>query len=395
MQMGLNARRLLNSDMASEHEILRVLCRSPIPKGDWEHARSLIDDATNWQALFELARVWEVEPVAFSNLCSADCDAIPVAVRKAASKGSQQARALALAGSLGVVEIVQRLEARGISVIVLKGPAVAIAAYGDASLRSFADADLLVPKESISKATQLLKDLGYRPHYRDTDEPTLIAHQHALELSQGGRKVELHWALMSRHLKFDVDVQALWSAARRVECAGSTITVLAPHHLFLFICAHGAKHMWERVRWISDVVQLADRLTVDNVVSINSLSAETHTKRLLTLAVLVAKRILRADAIAFDSLDLESEDAVIPLVEIVDGRINGRPAGMEPIREERRDSEMNALLFWVRSRERLRDRVAILTTLFLSPPKTDDGAVSKWIGRPFGIALRALRYARA
>ena len=46
-----------------------------------------------------------------------------------------------------------------------------------------------------------------------------------------------------------------WESLRTVTLAGRRVHTLAPEPLLLFLCSHGAKHMFERLGWICDVAR--------------------------------------------------------------------------------------------------------------------------------------------
>jgi hypothetical protein len=55
-----------------------------------------------------------------------------------------------------------RLESNGIRLVPIKGPALAVLAYGSTSLRQFEDLDLIVRREDLLRAVDLLAGAGYR-----------------------------------------------------------------------------------------------------------------------------------------------------------------------------------------------------------------------------------------
>src|SRR6266508_3949777 len=188
-----------------------------------------------------------------------------------------------------LADLVNALAAAGIPAIVLKGPAIAIAAYGDCSRRTFADVDLLLHRSDLMAARDLLVTRGFAPDFSSEMVGALVNGQHALEFSDSRSRVELHWSLLSRHLSFDLDPEELWDRAVEIECAGTRLMALAPHHLFLYLCAHGAKHEWMLFRWICDVAQLARGLTPSEAQQVVRLAERTHSKRLLALGLRLAR----------------------------------------------------------------------------------------------------------
>src|SRR4029078_8084126 len=137
----------------------------------------------DWRAMIALATSWEVEPAVFGNLRVHFADATPPEVLAEITELERAQRAYAVSRTLQVVDLSKRLTEAGIPTIVLKGPAVAIAAYGDYSRRTFGDIDLLVHRDDLPAANDLLLALGYSPKFGPGMVGALVSGQHALEFT--------------------------------------------------------------------------------------------------------------------------------------------------------------------------------------------------------------------
>ena len=135
--------------MIPESSLVLALCRTPLADAARNLAHAIIAGPVNWDRVLSVARAFEVEPVFCSNLIALSGAPIPDDVLDMAAIRERESRALALAGTLVLVDIASRLENAGIPVIVLKGPALGVTAYGDASMRTFRDIDLLVRREDV------------------------------------------------------------------------------------------------------------------------------------------------------------------------------------------------------------------------------------------------------
>lgn len=348
----------------------------------------------DWTAVMRHASGWDMEAVVCPNLRRGFGEAIPADIVRLAEDKARACRAHTLARTLVTVDLAGRFERAGIDCLVLKGPAVGVAAYGDPSLRSFSDVDLLVKRHELTAARNLLETLGYAPGYNIARERELIDDQHALEFSDGRMMVELHWTLLERHLRFDVSEAELWDRSVGVNCAGRTIKVLAKHHLFLFLVAHGAKHEWERLRWICDIAQLADRLDNLEAAEVEAMARALHAKRLLAIALRLSREVMGASHSSFRDSSVPDDRATRALVDRVIARSGLTPGGDSSAQESylRLEPGLAQLLFWARARERLIDRVATLATVLFVPTAADQGAsVFRWASRPVRLAARLLR----
>jgi hypothetical protein len=72
--------------------------------------------------------------------------------------------------------------------------------------------------------------------------------------------VDLHWALLSRYLPFQLPAETVWKSALPRSVLGRNILAPATGHELLYLCLHGAKHGWSRLSWIADVAQLLGKV---------------------------------------------------------------------------------------------------------------------------------------
>lgn len=91
-------------------------------------------------------------------------------------------------------------------------------------------------------------------------------------------------------LRFDVDL--LWRSQNSIQIAGQPVPVLSQESLLLFLCVHGAKHMWSRLQWLGDLARLI-RSSLDWTLAL-SLATEAKCERPLLLGLLLAHELLEA-----------------------------------------------------------------------------------------------------
>ena len=140
---------------------------------------------------------------------------------------------------------------RGIPVICLKGPWLAERLYGDAALRTCRDLDLLVHRSGISAAEELLGEAGFMPRGRRDD--------YHREWHRDSMVIELHHNV-ENPLAFDFAVEAVWNRSQLSQFRGIPARLLAPEDELLFLCLHGTRHRFERLRHILDLVFAFERL---------------------------------------------------------------------------------------------------------------------------------------
>ncbi|WP_348636641.1 nucleotidyltransferase family protein [Pseudomonas sp. BC42] len=155
-------------------------------------------------------------------------------------------RALALGA--GLKRLVTGFAARGLQPLALKGPALAVQAYGNLGARGGVDLDVLLPTEQWPEALAVLQDMGY--HVAPGQQWPLPDATHELVLAHGQLpRIELHRRLL-RH-------QHLLHAPQRMtqvlDLQGTEVTCLAPAYALPYLIAHANQHCFRRLIWLMDI----------------------------------------------------------------------------------------------------------------------------------------------
>lgn len=190
---------------------------------------------------------------------------------------------------------------RAIPVISLKGPWLAERLYGDAALRSYADLDLLVRRSNIPRAEDLLAELGFLPAARRDD--------YQRPWRRDSLTIELHHDV-ENPLTFDFHIDDVWQRAQLAEFRGAPARLLAPDDERLFLCLHGARHRFERLSHILDLV-FAFRAWPEYPTQAPQNPAADHLLPLgARMAARLDPRLTIADPASLDHRDCQSLDAL-------------------------------------------------------------------------------------
>ncbi|MGI9533504.1 MAG: nucleotidyltransferase domain-containing protein [Thermodesulfobacteriota bacterium] len=163
-------------------------------------------------------------------------------------------------------ELNKEFNSKKLEFILLKGPALGGELYDDLNLRQIGDLDLLVRKEEMDEAANLLLNRGYNYFFELTDRQRKLYEESSIYLSdhdmhysffQTEKKifVELHWALMPEKYSFSQKTDGLFSRKKIININGNKINTLSDEDLILFLSLHGIKHGWSRLFWICDIVR--------------------------------------------------------------------------------------------------------------------------------------------
>lgn len=156
----------------------------------------------------------------------------------------------------------ERFAASGIGMMVVKGPALAVQAYGDVAMRKYGDLDFLVRDRDIATATKLMMDAGYAAEIPlSTIAAGKIPGQYMFRQAATKLLVELHSNRTMRYYPRPLPLEKLFARQARVNIEGRTIPAPCAEDHLVIICVHGAKHFWEKLLWIADVATLISRNT--------------------------------------------------------------------------------------------------------------------------------------
>ncbi len=130
----------------------------------------------------------------------------------------------------------------GIAVIVLKGAALAFTIYPNPGLRPMADLDLLIRKDDIACALEILQELGYAPSKISNPAVWYEEHQHQhctpYVSNDGQTTIELHHDLLPANKYVHVPIEQLWRHARPIAIDSAQSLGLSLEDLLLHLCLH-------------------------------------------------------------------------------------------------------------------------------------------------------------
>src|SRR5262249_36381458 len=130
-------------------------------------------------------------------------------------------------------------------------------AYDHPGLRQSIDLDIVVRPKDVERARECLTTQGYRLARKVDPRQTqfLISRQHNLQFArdEGRLLVELHWRIAPRLFAPGFGAEDLWSSLETINVEGVEIKALPIEELLMTLCVHGARHLWERLSWVTDL----------------------------------------------------------------------------------------------------------------------------------------------
>jgi len=210
------------------------------------------------------------------------------------SAHSNTYRSLWLTGCL--TRVLDHLEKSGVAALAYKGPVLSQVLYGDVTMRQFADLDLLVQASDVPRALDAISQLGHVPSLRlsPRQQKAFLASGYEYALSGPFRTmVELKWRVLPRFYAVDFDISEFFSRSLMVSVAGHTLPTFCHEDSLLVLCAHAAKHVWQKLSWICDIAQLVRSQKLDWN-EVQRQAQRLGLQRIVAVTFLLAERLLHA-----------------------------------------------------------------------------------------------------
>ncbi len=254
--------------MISELELILLLARGTVPAPLGARARALLSEQLDWELILERVIAEDVYPLFYKNLCDLGLQIVPTERRKALH---DLARMNALRSTLLSEELARALKLfneAGIAAIALKGAALAQSLYGDPTLRTCVDIDVLVPRRTVARAFKLLLAEGYTSEFAPGFFADVLLRndiEYALTREDRGFRylLELHWGILWGGRFDDQATKDLWAEADPGTVFGVPAYGLSPEWQLLFLAAHAGRHQWQGLKWLVDIHEIVSFSEID------------------------------------------------------------------------------------------------------------------------------------
>ncbi len=255
----------------------------------------LCREGVAWERVLALAVRHQTVALACAALERWGREAVPAGVMEELGKLAGGARRRALLAAAESARIARGLGGGGFGVLPLKGAALSEELYGDPAARQAADVDLLVRKSEVERAEEVLAGLGYEAEFpagRMTPRMRELVRRCASAVGYRHGTlpvaVDLHW---DQELWTGEQLELLWRRSEAGECLGVPMRRLDGDALLVYLCDHGTKHNWSRVKWLSDVAMLLARGRERPWAELFALAGEMGAGVALAGAALLAEQV--------------------------------------------------------------------------------------------------------
>jgi hypothetical protein len=298
------------TNRSPEQDLLLLSGRSHLHPEAVPDIRRRLNEQVDWEKLGDLALVHGVTPLVYARLVRPFPELIP---ERVVNSLRDKFIANARKNFFVTAELLRLLELfalRDIVAIPFKGPVLAASVYGDIGLREFGDLDIFVKKTQIAAAASLLLSHGYilqslgspavdyglEEEVQDDPVAAYLGPKYYVFVHRDHRmRVDLQWRLTQDYFSFPIELLDATGQLIQVDILDQKVLTFGATDLLLVLCAHGAKHQWQRLKWICDVAEVLraynNQIDWDRM---EKKASQRGIKRMLSLGLFLSKELLDA-----------------------------------------------------------------------------------------------------
>lgn len=248
---------------SAEYRLLLASCAWPRSAERVAAVRQAAQGVNDWESFLRMVNRHRVWGQVHATLAQAEV-ALPVLPADALRARVLDIARRNLAMAAETVRLQQAFDSADMDVCFFKGATVDALLYEGSGWRHSKDIDLLVRPERSADACRLLERFGYTRIIPPADFPEAQFRIWAAMMKEcefvhpkTGIQVEVHWQLVDNPcLLVNLDP---WHCLERVNLNGkNAVTTLRRDAHFAYLCVHGARHGWGRLKWLVDIAACAD-----------------------------------------------------------------------------------------------------------------------------------------
>ena len=307
--------------ISAEAELLLCCSRVHLDATARDRAKKLLGQQLDWEYLGRTAYDNAVLPLVYSNLRKHFPTAISQPILKPLQIRFRDHVKHNFLLTAELLKLLGEFETRGIKAVPFKGPVLAVLAYGDLSLRQFSDLDILVRREDVAVAKNIILSKGFKLWEKPREVPDAVylnsRHAETYVTEDGRVTLDLHWRFVQSQYSVEFEPAHLWSRLEPFSLGGKVISCLKFDDLFLYLCIHGSKHCWERLGWICDISEMVRAWPQPDWNSLLRRAEALKIERVILLAFKLARDLLDAPLAQSLATRIDKDPAIEKLSRLV------------------------------------------------------------------------------
>ena len=288
----------MTSAVSPEKQLLAYCSHIQLDSSLAQKIAQLLEGDLDWDYMLDEAEENSIFPLVGRQLQAIATHALPAAAADRLRNGcrANTIRCLFLASEL--IKILDLFRSQGIEAIPYKGPALAVQAYGDITLREFEDLDIVLHQSDLPKAHELMLGLGYRAKFdwviSSGTAASAVPGEYNYRDEERRVMVELHTEFTLRHFPKPPNLDELLLRLVSVRLNEREVRTFSLEDGLPILCIHGAKDFWGRFSWIADISELLRRYPNLNWDITMQRTESLNAERMLHVGLALAAGLLDA-----------------------------------------------------------------------------------------------------
>nr|WP_320193453.1 nucleotidyltransferase family protein [uncultured Desulfobacter sp.] len=220
----------------------------------------LIIKDLDWDYILNFSKKNGVLPLLFLNLSAVDKTVISSTFFQRLEEYYYLNAARCLKIKHHLFNLLDVLQAKGIPAIPFKGPTQAQLHYGDETLRSYSDVDILVPTGKMEDLCRIMAENNFRTieNFCSANLGAYLKFENSVNFVslETTLTVEVHWHLMGIFLNQKLTYEYFEKDLLVLDKAGIKYLQFSDEDYLLYLILHGSKHAWESLDMVCSVAQI-------------------------------------------------------------------------------------------------------------------------------------------
>ena len=217
-----------------------------------------VHDELDWDYFDRLVSQHRTQPLLIRGLRQFGADCPPELAKYRAQQNRFAMQSMERIRALAAVN--EAFAKADIRMISMKGPMLAMELYGDPSMRTSRDLDVMVEEADLDRAGEILTQMGFRlEEHLYSATPlrhkfyTMVEHEKHRVYNKGEICIELHW---QSDYQREQSFRELWSRREERQLLGRPIALMGADDRYPALIVHAAEHGFLRLRWLLDLYEL-------------------------------------------------------------------------------------------------------------------------------------------
>lgn len=281
-----------------EIELIIACARTQLTPETQAAIKDNIGKINDWQKVISLAAFHRVTALLYINLKKTCLDSVPHEIINQLKKIYKDNAVWNFSTSITLLKIIDLFKKKNIQAIPFKGPVIAEKAYGDLNLRSFGDLDILVKKNDVIAAQDLLIQYGYKAEFTlsPKHEQKYLEHENSFSFyHKNNLSIDLHWEITGRYLLRHIYFESFENRLQTTSFLEKKIVCIPDDIMLVYLCVHGTSHCWDKLEWLCCFVELVKKQDEKTILSVFSLAKKMGARRIFLLGLYLGQNILNAE----------------------------------------------------------------------------------------------------